>query len=93
MELPCRYSTLNSKKRRAVREKYAELQDNACYYCGAPLSGPPREAIKNMKVHPKVYPIGFFKNPVHLHHCHTTDLTIGAVHAHCNAVIFEYHGE
>jgi hypothetical protein len=28
-----------------------------------------------------------------LHHCHQTGLTIGAVHAKCNAVLWQYHGE
>lgn len=31
--------------------------------------------------------------PVHLHHDHKTGLTIGAVHAKCNAVLWQYYGE
>ena len=32
-------------------------------------------------------------HPIHLHHDHDTDLTIGAVHAYCNAILWEYHNE
>lgn len=41
----------------------------------------------------KIFPKGFFDRPVHLHHSHDTGLTIGAVHAVCNAVLWIYHRE
>jgi len=49
-----------------------------------------------MKTHPinkKPFPKGMFNYPIHLHHCRKTDLSIGAVHAYCNAVLWEYHNE
>jgi hypothetical protein len=33
------------------------------------------------------------EDSVHLHHSHETGMTIGAVHARCNAVLWQYHGE
>ena len=41
----------------------------------------------------ELVPENFFKYPVHLHHSHYTGMTIGAVHANCNAVLWQYHGE
>jgi len=40
-----------------------------------------------------LFPRGFFGYPIHLHHSHDTGMTIGAVHAHCNAVLWQYEGE
>jgi hypothetical protein len=40
-----------------------------------------------------LFPELFLKYPVHLHHSHVTGLTIGAVHAYCNAVLWVYHDE
>jgi hypothetical protein len=31
-------------------------------------------------------------HPVHLQHSHVTGLTEGAVHAFCNAVLWQYEG-
>ena len=93
MELPVDYTKLTGYKRRLVREEYVRVQKGLCHYCHAPLTGmaAPKVAIK--KVNRKLYPFGFFNNPVHLHHHHTTGMTIGAVHCHCNAVLWEYHDE
>ena len=41
----------------------------------------------------RLFPESFFKYPVHLHHSHDTGKTIGAVHAYCNAVLWEYYGQ
>jgi len=30
---------------------------------------------------------------MHLHHNHETDMTEGAVHAYCNAVLWQYEGK
>ena len=68
-------------------------QDGKCYYCGAPLDGPPAMKVKKMKVTKSLYPTGFFRWPVHLHHSHVTGMTIGAVHNYCNAVLWEHEGE
>lgn len=93
MKLPCKYSKLKGKKRREVREAYIKEQDGRCWHCGGILEDTPPEIVANKKITPKLYPIGFFSNPVHLHHDHFTDLTLGAVHAHCNAVLWEYFGQ
>lgn len=93
MELPVNYDNLKQAKRRIVREEYVRVQGGLCQHCNAPLDGDPEDKIMEMKVKPRLYPDGFFKNPVHLHHDHVTGMTIGAVHAHCNAVLWEYHGE
>ena len=37
--------------------------------------------------------LNFFKWPVHLHHCHDTGMTTGAVHCYCNAVLWQYPGK
>ncbi len=93
MKLPVDYNSLHHIERKRVREEYVKLQDGLCYYCGTSLSGNPRSDIASKKVNRKLYPPSFFKWPVHLHHSHMTGLTIGAVHNHCNAVLWEYEGE
>lgn len=91
--IPAHYSKLGSERRRAVRNRYVELQEGKCHYCERDLDGPPSPEVRAMHVREALFPTGFFDNPVHLHHDHKTDLTIGAVHARCNAVLWQYHGE
>jgi len=91
MELPVDYTKLSSYKRRKVRLQYEELQKGKCAHCEGLLSEPSLQS--NMEINLKLFPIGFLKHPVHLHHCHHTGMTIGAVHAHCNAVLWQYLGE
>ncbi len=93
MKLPTDYNNLCSVQRRQVRTQYMVMQNNRCYHCGTLLAGPPAPDIEDKKVRKELFPPGFFNNPIHLHHSHDTGLTIGAVHAHCNAVLWEYHGE
>ena len=93
MKLPTVYDEIPPKERWKVREEYVKLQKGMCYYCYACLKGLPEESIAKKKVTPKFYPTGFFDHPVHLHHSHVTGMTIGAVHAHCNAVLWEYEGD
>lgn len=95
MELPVNYEKLDWRKgeRRIVREEYERLQGGKCYYCGAPLAGAPADKVAKKPVRESLFPNGFFKNPVHLHHSHVTGMTIGAVHAYCNAVLWQYEGE
>jgi hypothetical protein len=40
----------------------------------------------------KLFPENFLMYPVHLQHDHNTNLTEGAVHAYCNAVLWQYEG-
>jgi len=93
MELPILYSKANSKKRREAREQYIKKQQGLCCFCNKDLNDEPSELMEKYPINKKLFPIGMFKNPVHLHHCHDTDLTIGAVHAYCNAVLWQYIGE
>jgi len=93
MELPINYNKAHWTKRKAARDEYVKLQKGKCYHCGAPLDGEPATEVKDKSVKKKYYPKGFFNNPVHLHHNHDTGMTIGAIHCHCNAVLWEYHGE
>lgn len=93
MELPVNYNSLTYSERREVRERYVKKQKGNCYYCGAPLSEEPTNEAKNKPILKGLFPINFFKYPVHLHHNHDTGITMGAVHSHCNAVLWQYHGE
>lgn len=91
--LPVNYIELKPHERRAVREQYIREQEGNCHFCKAPLSGPPADDVASLKVNARLFPVGFFRWPVHLHHSHDTGMTIGAVHNHCNAVLWQYHGE
>lgn len=91
--LPIDYRTLSPSDRRAVREQYIAQQNGECCHCGMPLSGVPCNSIEATWIDIRLFPKGFFNWPIHLHHCHDTGMTIGAVHARCNAVLWQYHGE
>lgn len=93
MNLPVNYNTMTPAMRRKVREEYVRRQNGRCSHCGAPLDGKPSKAIQQTPVLAKLFPRGFFRWPVHLHHDHKTGMTIGAVHNKCNAVLWMYHGE
>jgi hypothetical protein len=90
--LPVDYTKLQVHERRLVREQYIKLQKGLCRYCHAPLSAEPPAHIKKLHVNWSMFPPHFLKYPVHLHHHHDTGLTIGAVHALCNAVAWCYEG-
>jgi len=92
MKLPINYNTATWQERKAVREEYARVQDERCYHCGADLDGPPHPDM-DKPINKSLFPDGFFKWPLHLHHDHNTGYTIGTVHAHCNAILWQYHGE
>lgn len=91
--LPAFYPDLTPHQRRLVRLKHIEKQRGRCYYCDTSLSSDPAERIMELDVNPDLFPPKFFDSPIHLHHNHTTGMTIGAVHAHCNAVLWQYLGE
>ena len=91
--LPTYYDCLDQIGRRKVREAYIQLQKGLCYYCKGSLYHVTPEDIREKRVTPRLYPEGFFENPIHLHHNHDTGMTIGAVHAYCNAVLWEHEGE
>lgn len=93
MELPVNYDTLTPEERRAVREEYILRQDGKCAHCGEPLTGKPSRLVQRKWINESLFPRNFFKWPVHLHHSHDTGMTIGAVHARCNAFLWQYLGE
>jgi hypothetical protein len=93
MNLPVNYNTLSQSERRLIREQYIEIQEGKCSHCGESLNQVAPPPITSMKINKNLFPVNFFKYPVHLHHNHETGMTIGAVHCHCNAVLWQYHGE
>ena len=94
ISLPVDYATARRRKMVPfIRDAYVALQDGNCYLCDHDLEGKPSAEIEAADVTESLFPPGFFNHPVHLHHSHKTGLTIGAVHAKCNAVEWEYFGE
>lgn len=91
-KLPTFYSRIDPKTRREIREQYVREQGGLCYWCKQPLKGPAAKHITEKKINWLLFPPRFLKHPVHLQHNHSSDLTEGAVHAICNAVMWQYHG-
>lgn len=88
--LPTDYTKLTVKQRRLVREQYILNQKGLCQRCKKPLH---IEPVTTYIINRDLFPSGFFNNPIHLHHNHKTGMTIGAVHAKCNAILWQYFGE
>lgn len=93
IELPANYNNLSTQKRLIVREQYIKLQDGKCHYCKCPLNESPPDHIKQKPINTNLFPVNFFKYPIHLHHNHVSGITIGAVHNLCNAVLWQYEKE
>jgi hypothetical protein len=93
MNLPINYDETHWTIRREAREQYIEEQDGLCWYCKTKLTGAPSEEVQKKFIDKSIFPEEMFNYPVHLHHDRTTGYTIGAVHAKCNAVLWQYHGE
>ena len=87
--LPQQYSDLAPRERRAVRIQYIAEQKNMCMYCNTSLDQAPEQT---KKIDWGLFPKGFMNNPIHLQHDHNTGWTEGAVHAYCNAVLWQYEG-
>lgn len=92
MVLPVDYTKLTQPERREVRLQYIKEQNNLCMYCGETLNMPAPDRITNKPINLNLFPEGFLNNPIHLQHDHNTNMTEGAVHAYCNAVLWEYEG-
>ena len=92
MDLPVKYSTLNWKKgeKAIVREQYIIEQNNLCYYCNQNLNSQPPKKITDKSINWRLFPDNFLRYPIHLQHNHNTDMTEGAIHAYCNAVLWQY---
>lgn len=91
--LPVRYDLITQPERRLVRLEYIERQNNLCHHCHCPLDEDPCEEVMTARITESRFPAGFFHHPIHLHHNKKTGYTIGAVHARCNAYLFQYHDE
>lgn len=92
MKLPINYNTTTWQERRKARAQYVKQQNGNCMFCRAPLDSVPPDRVTGKKINWALFPENFLKYPVHLQHDHATGMTEGAVHAYCNAVMWQYHG-
>lgn len=94
MKLPVDYTSLDWRKgeARAVRDQYVKDQGGKCYWCKCDLNRSPPLVITDHAIDWDLFPPNFLRSPVHLQHNHDTGMTEGAVHAYCNAVMWQYHG-
>lgn len=90
--LPVDYTKLSWEERKEVRELYIEAQEGRCYYCKEQLKDLPLTSVLQKTIKLELFPEGFFDHPIHLQHNHRTGMTEGAVHAYCNAVLWQYEG-
>lgn len=90
MNLPVNYNNLNPTQKREVREQYVKEQKNSCMYCNCDLFEDPPKNITDKIINWKLFPPNFLRYPIHLQHNHKTGMTEGAVHAYCNAVLWQY---
>jgi hypothetical protein len=88
VKLPVNYEELTQPQRARIREEYTRRQGYKCWYCKGSLREEPRS---KPAINWRLFPKGFLNHPVHLHHSHVTGMTIGAVHAYCNAVLWQYY--
>ena len=91
MKLPVDYTKLTRGERRLVREEYIIQQQGKCYWCQNRLWMLPTDEVLQAWINSDIFPKGFLNYPVHLQHNHDTGMTEGAVHARCNAVMWQYH--
>lgn len=90
---PQNYEHLTQPERAELRANYVKEQKGLCHHCAGPLDREPSERMQSIPINWRLFPKNFLKWPVHLHHNHRTGMTIGAVHALCNAVLWQHHGE
>lgn len=91
--VPIDYEEATQAERCKARVEYLKLQNGLCYHCKASLIGPAAPEVLKLRINRDLFPRGFFANPIHLHHSHETGMTLGIVHAYCNAVLWQYYGE
>lgn len=91
--LPVKYENLQINEKRAVRLQYMKEQSMLCQYCNYSLVEKPSHKVEMAPISWNKFPKGFQKSPIHLHHNHDTEMTIGAVHMRCNAYLWQYKGE
>lgn len=90
IKLPVKYEDVPYQERRVVRDLYVKLQGGLCWYCKELLENEPPQTIMEKEIDWDQFPDGFRNYPVHLQHDHETGWTEGAVHAYCNAVLWQY---
>lgn len=93
MKLPVDYTKLTPSERRLVRLQYIQEQNGKCYYCKEDLNKPAPTRITDKPINWKLFPPNFLQHPIHLQHSHYSGMTEGAVHAYCNAVMWQYEGK
>lgn len=93
LELPINYEKASPELRRQAREQYIVEQQYRCYFCKEKLDEVPNSEVRSKPLNLNLFPSGFLRHPIHLHHCHRTGMTIGAVHAECNGYLWQYLGE
>lgn len=94
---PRNYDRMTQNERREMRKAYIKNQNGLCWRCGQPIFIKPlsiaEQAMKDGKhIKMELFPPNFFKYPIHLHHDHESGLTVGAVHAYCNAYMWQFEG-
>ncbi len=87
------YSKLTWQEKIKVREGYVKSQDGLCLYCKEDLNEEAPKRITDKKIIWSKFPPNFLKYRIHLQHNHKTDECEGAVHAYCNAVMWQYEGK
>lgn len=92
MKLPQDYTKLSPRERRQCRLEYIKRQNNKCYFCNNSLDENPPKEITSKWIDWGLFPPNFLKYPIHLQHNHETGMTEGAVHAFCNAYLWQYEG-
>ena len=93
MTLPINYDEAHWSVKKKAREQYVVEQKGKCQHCKELLINQPSKEVIGKAINRLLFPLGFFNSPIHLHHDHKTGLTIGAVHAHCNAYLWQYLGQ
>lgn len=90
---PQHYPSMDWRDRKNLRNSYLRVQNGLCCYCYQPLTGPPSEQVQKSAINKRLFPKTMFDYPIHLHHDHNTGMSIGAVHARCNAYLWQHNGE
>lgn len=93
---PQRYRDLNISQKQELRDQYVDYFRGRCVYCDRQLDDEPHKFVCQSadEIEWDALPggkEGFLKNPVHLHHDHETGLTLGPVHAQCNAHSWHFY--
>lgn len=91
MKLPIKYDECDFKTRREARLLYIEQQNGLCWYCKQPLDGKPINKVDKANINMVLFPSKFFEYPIHLHHSRNNGMSLGAVHAKCNAYLWQYN--